>query len=95
MEHYIDIVWPTTKPYSFMEHQIQCYPVENEYYKIWYLGEPTDGEYIVHTDGRATVENHQPHKVAKQDNKYIKKYNSEKTYDRSVIYRSPSPSYCS
>lgn len=81
MEHYIDIVWPNTKPYSFMEHQLQCYPIENQYYKIWYLGEPTDGEYIVHTDGRATVENYQPHKVTKQDNKYIKKYNSEKTYD--------------
>ena len=81
IEHYIDIVWPNTKPYSFMEHQIQCYPIQNQYYKIWYLGEPTDGDYIVHTNGREHVENYQRHKVVKQDDKYIKKYNFEEKYN--------------
>ena len=78
MEHYIDLVWPNTKPYSFMEHQIQCYPVENQYYKIWYLGEPTDGEYIVHTDGRAVEKYESPSNITQVGNKYIKIYKSEK-----------------
>ena len=86
MEHYIDLVWPNTKPYSFMEHQIQCYPVENQYYKIWYLGEPTDGEYIVHTDGRIVENFNSLSKITQVGNKYIKRYNSEKrdAYDREI-----------
>ena len=55
MEHYKDIVWPNTKQFSFMEHEILCYPVKHNYRKIWYLGKISDGHYIKHTDGRNAV----------------------------------------
>ena len=54
VDHYRNLVWPNTNTHSFMEHQIACYPVDNGYKKIWYLGEPDDGDFIYHTDGRNT-----------------------------------------
>lgn len=54
VDHYRNLVWPNTDTHSFMEHQIQCYPVDNGYKKIWYLGELDDGDFIDHTDGRNT-----------------------------------------
>ena len=54
IQHYNDTVWPLTYPFSFMEHDVMCYPYDTEYKGIWYLGEMDDGDFIVHTDGRST-----------------------------------------
>ena len=53
VKHYSNVVWPNTRPYSFMEHQLLCYMVKIGYEKIWYLGDLDDGNFINHTDGRA------------------------------------------
>jgi hypothetical protein len=36
-----------------MEHDLFCYPVNNNYKKIWYLGDKDD-YFCEHTDGRNT-----------------------------------------
>jgi hypothetical protein len=53
ISHYNDFVWKNVKPYSFMEHDLFCYPVNNNYRKIWYLGDKDD-YFCEHTDGRNT-----------------------------------------
>jgi hypothetical protein len=52
LEHYKYLVWKKTNPLSFMEDQLMCYPVGNNYKRIWYLGDINDGHYSDHTDGR-------------------------------------------
>jgi len=52
LEHYKYLVWTKTNPLSFMEDQLMCYPVGNNYKRIWYLGDINDGYYSDHTDGR-------------------------------------------
>ena len=48
-KHYREVVWPGTKPLSFMEHDLVCYKES-----IWYIGDIDDGFYVEHLDGRTS-----------------------------------------
>ena len=54
LSHYDEIVWPRVAQFSFMEHDLMCYPYKENFKSIWYLGDIDDGGYIIHTDGRYT-----------------------------------------
>lgn len=54
ISHYDEIVWPRTSQFTFMEHDLMCYPYHENFKGIWYIGDIDDGGYIIHTDGRHT-----------------------------------------